>query len=150
MSPKKRHGKELPIESSSQAVEGQVFTTAQTTVQITYIPQTAHPQPSTEPCVATTETRRPEDPVEQPTTQAEVLAMNTSTANTLPPPLQQHQAIETQEYQQQDSEEEIKAIIKDERARLCQGDERLRHMQEHMARRRAVERRSQIMQQQIE
>jgi hypothetical protein len=64
--------------------------------------------------------------------------------------LQQHQAIEIQEDQQQDSKEEIKTIIKDELARLRQENECLQLMQEHMARRRVVARRSQIMQQPIE
>jgi hypothetical protein len=48
--------------------------------------------------------------------------------------LQQHQAIEIQEDQQQDSKEEIKTIIKDELARLRQENECLQLMQEHMAR----------------
>jgi hypothetical protein len=75
---KKRPVKELPAEGSSHVTEGQVFSTGQTNIQTTHIPQTAHPQPSTEPHVETTEPRRPEDPIEQPTTQAEVLIMNTS------------------------------------------------------------------------
>jgi hypothetical protein len=86
MPPKRRPKKELPAEGSSQAVGGQIFTTTQTTVQTTHIPQIAHPQPSTEPHVATIEARWPADPVERPTTKAEVLSMNTSALNTLPPP----------------------------------------------------------------
>jgi hypothetical protein len=43
--------------------------------------------------------------------------MNTSTPSTQPP--LQHQETETQEDQQQDSEEEIEAIIEDELAHLC-------------------------------
>jgi hypothetical protein len=62
--------------------------------------------------------------------------------NTLPPPLQQHQAIKIQEDQQQDSEEEIESIIEDELARLRQENECLWLMQEHMTRQRAVVRRS--------
>jgi hypothetical protein len=56
--------------------------------------------------------------MEQPTTQAEVLTMNTSAQNTMPPPPQQHQTIKAQEDLQQDSEEEIEAVIKDELVRL--------------------------------
>jgi hypothetical protein len=62
MPPKKRFGKELSAEGSSHATKGQVFTTAQTNIQTTHIPQIAHPQPTTETHVATTEPRRPEDP----------------------------------------------------------------------------------------
>jgi hypothetical protein len=76
--------------------------------------------------------------------------MNTSALNTLPPPPRPHQDIKIQDDQQQDSKEEIKAIIKDEPVRLRQENERLWLMQEHMARRRVVVRRSKIMHQQIE
>jgi predicted KAP-like P-loop ATPase len=76
--------------------------------------------------------------------------MNTLAPNIAPPPLHQHQTIETQEDLQQDSEEEIKAVIKDELARLRQENKRLWLMQEHLARRKAMEKRSQVMQQQIE
>jgi hypothetical protein len=58
--------------------------------------------------------------------QTVVLTLNTSTPNTMPLPLHQHQTIETQEDLQQDSEEEIKAIIEDELARLHQENECLR------------------------
>jgi hypothetical protein len=126
--------KELPTEGPSQAGGGQVFTTTETTVQTTQIPQTYHPHPSTEPHETTIEARRPEDPVEQLTIQAEVFALNASALNTLPPPSQQHQAIKIQEDRQQDGEEEIKAIIEDELACLHQENERLWLMQEHMAR----------------
>jgi hypothetical protein len=44
--------------------------------------------------------------------------MNTSAQNTMPPPPQQHQTIKAQEDLQQDSEEEIEAVIKDELVRL--------------------------------
>jgi hypothetical protein len=43
MSPKKKLGKELPTESSSQAVEGQIPIIAQTTTQTTHISH-KHPQ----------------------------------------------------------------------------------------------------------
>jgi predicted DNA-binding ArsR family transcriptional regulator len=76
--------------------------------------------------------------------------MDATILNILPPPSQQYRSIESQEDQQQDSEEEIKAIIEDELACLRQENECLRLMQEHMARWRAIARRSQIMQQQIE
>jgi hypothetical protein len=56
------------------------------------------------------------------------------------PPLQ-HQETKTQEDQQQDSEE-IKAIIEDELARLRQENECLRLMQEQLARRKAMAKRS--------
>jgi hypothetical protein len=116
MPPKKKTGNELLAQGSSQATGGQVLTTAQTTIQTTHITQIAHPQPSVEPRSATIETRRPEDLVEQPTTQVEVLTMNTSAPNTQPP--HQYQAIENQEDQQQDSEEETKAVIEDEVTRI--------------------------------
>jgi hypothetical protein len=108
MPPKKKTGNELLAQGSSQATGGQVLTTAQTTIQTTHITQIAHPQPSVEPRSATI--------VEQPTTQVEVLTMNTSAPNTQP--LHQYQAIENQEDQQQDSEEETKAIIEDEVTRI--------------------------------
>jgi hypothetical protein len=54
--------------------------------------------------------------------------------NTAPPPSHQHQTIETQEDLHQDSEEEIEAVIEDELAHLYQENERLCHMQEHLAR----------------
>jgi cation transport regulator ChaC len=82
--------------------------------------------------------------VEQPTTQAEVFAMNTSAQNTQP--LHQHQETENQEDQQHDSEEEIEAIIEDELACLRPKNERLRHMQEHLDKRKVMAKRSQIMQ----
>jgi hypothetical protein len=73
-------------------------------------------------------TRRPSGTTNKPSGSAAV-------QNTMPPPPQQHQTIETQEDMQQDSEEEIEAVIKDELARLRQENERLCLMQEHMARR---------------
>jgi hypothetical protein len=118
MPPKKRLGKELPAEGSSQAAGEQVLSTAKATVQITHIPQTSNPHPSTGPHETTIEAGRHEDPSRQPATQAKVFTTSTSAPNTLPPPSQQHQGIETQENQQQDSEEEIKAIIKDDLAHL--------------------------------
>jgi hypothetical protein len=51
---------------------------------------------------------------------------------------------------QQDSEEEIDAVIEDELACLRQENRHLRLVQEQMARQRAVVKRVQIMQQQIE
>jgi hypothetical protein len=60
-----------------------------------------------------------------------VLAKNTLDPNTVPPPSHQYQTIETQEDLQQDSKEEIKAVIKDELARLRQENEQLCLMQEH-------------------
>jgi hypothetical protein len=76
--------------------------------------------------------------------------MNTSTPNIVPPPSHQYQTIEIQEVLQQDSEEEIEEVIEDELVCLCQENERMRLMQEHLARRKAMTKRSQVMQQQIE
>jgi hypothetical protein len=56
--------------------------------------------------------------MEQPTSQAEVLVMNTLAPNTVPPPLHQHQTIKAQDDLQQDSEEEIDAVIEVELAHL--------------------------------
>jgi ABC-type Fe2+-enterobactin transport system substrate-binding protein len=141
MPPKKKLGKELPVEGSSQAVGEQVPTTAQTT---THIPQTLHPQPSTNFHAATANL------TEQSTAQAEVLVMNTSTPNTAPPPSHQYQTIETKEDMLQASEEEIEAVIEDELVRLHQENECLRLKQEHLARRKVVAKRSQVMPQQID
>jgi hypothetical protein len=60
MPPKKRNGKELPTEDSSQVVGAQVLET------------TTQPQTTTEPYLAMTETRRPEEPPQQTTAQEEV------------------------------------------------------------------------------
>jgi hypothetical protein len=113
---KKRLGKEPPAEGSSQVTEEQALTTAQTTIQTTHIPQTLHLQPSTNLHRTTTY------PIEQPRTQTEVLGLDTSTANTTLLPSHQHQhqhqTIEMEEDLQQDSEEEIKAVIKDKLALL--------------------------------
>jgi hypothetical protein len=112
MPPKKRPGKELPVEASSQAAGAQVLKTTQTTTQ---------PQTSTEPQQATVEIRRPEEPLQQPPSQAEELAMTTS-APTPQHPIQQ-QDFDAQEDLHQDSEEEIEAIIEDELACLHQENE---------------------------
>jgi hypothetical protein len=56
--------------------------------------------------------------MERPTSQAEVLVMNTLAPNTVPPPLHQHQTIKAQDDLQQDSEEEIDAVIEVELAHL--------------------------------
>jgi hypothetical protein len=66
--------------------------------------------------------------MEQPTTKLEVFAMNALALNTLPLSLQQHQAIEIQEDQQQDSKKEIEATIEDELVCLRQENECLRLM----------------------
>jgi hypothetical protein len=94
------------------------------------------------------EVGRPDQPPQQPPNQTEVLAMNTSVQNTQHP--NQPQNIEAQEDLEQDSKEEIEAIIEDELARLCQENERLRLMQEQMVRRKAMAKRAQAMQQQID
>jgi hypothetical protein len=104
MSLKKRPGKELLTEHSSQVAGAHILKTA------------TQPQTSLEPYPATVETRRPKEPLHQPATQAEAPTMNTFAPNTEQPT--QHQEIEAQEDQQQDLEEEIEAVIKDELARL--------------------------------
>jgi hypothetical protein len=76
---KKKSGKELPAEGSSQAAREQVPTTAQTTTQTTHILQTFHLQSSAS--LHTT----PTDPIGHPPAQAEVLALDTSAPNTMPP-----------------------------------------------------------------
>jgi hypothetical protein len=68
--------------------------------------------------------------------------MNTSALNTQPPPPHQHQTTENQEDLQQGSEEEIEAVMKDELARLRQENEHMCLMQEHMAKRLAMAKRS--------
>jgi hypothetical protein len=62
------------------------------------------------------EVRRPDQPPQQTPNQAEVLAMNTPTETTQHP--NRLQNTEAQEDLEQDSKEEIKAIIEDELARL--------------------------------
>jgi hypothetical protein len=64
MPSKKRHGKELLLEGSSQAVGGQVYGTTQTTTQL---------QTSAELHPITAETKRPREPLEQPPTQVDVI-----------------------------------------------------------------------------
>jgi hypothetical protein len=76
MPPKKRPEKELSTEASSQAGGAQVFKTSQIATQ---------PQTFIEPQQATVEVRRPEEPPQQPPSQAKVLAMNTSTLTTQHP-----------------------------------------------------------------
>jgi hypothetical protein len=116
MPPKKRPGKELPTEDSSQAVEAHVLETA------------TQPQTTMEPHLAIAKIRRPKEPPHQPTTQAEVAAINTSIPNTQQPT--QHKDTEVQEDQQQDSKGEIDAVIEDELAHLHQEKEHLQLMQE--------------------
>jgi hypothetical protein len=88
MPPNRWSRKELSAEDSSQAAGAQPLKTTQTTTQ---------PQTSTKPCIAAVETRRLEEPPQQPATQAEMLAMNTSTPNIQQPT--QHQETEAQEDQ---------------------------------------------------
>jgi hypothetical protein len=126
------------LEGPSQTAGGQVHETTQITTQL---------QTSVESRLADAETKRPGKPPEQQPTQVEVPIMNTSTPSTQQQP--QRQETEAQEDQQQDSDEETKAIIKDELTRLCQENEHLQLMQEHLARRKAMVKRTQVMQQQI-
>jgi hypothetical protein len=119
MPPKKKLRKEIPTEGSSQAAGAQVLKTTQAMTQSLTF---------VDPRIATAETGRPEDPPQQPT---------------------QLQETKAQEDQQQDSEEEIDTIIKDELAHDHQENERLRLIQEQMARRKAMAKRAQVMQQQI-
>jgi hypothetical protein len=86
MPPKKGPKKELPTKDSSQAARVQVLET------------TTQPQISVEPHATTAEIRRPEELPHQPTTQAEVPAMNTSAPNT--ERTTQRQEIEAREDQQ--------------------------------------------------
>jgi hypothetical protein len=74
--------------------------------------------------------------------------MNTSVLSIQQQP--QRQEIEAQEDQQQDFDEEIKAIIEDDLMHLRQENEHLCLMQEHLARRKVMAKRTQVMQQQIE
>jgi hypothetical protein len=131
MPPKKRLGKEHPAEGSSQAAEEQVPTAA----------QTLYLQPPTNLHTVAS------NPTEQPTTQTKVLTLNTSAPNIVPLSPHQHQTIETQEDLQQDSEEKIEAIIKDELAHLHQENECMCLVQEYLARRKVMTKRSQVMQQ---
>jgi hypothetical protein len=108
----KKLRKELSTEGSSHAAGAQILKTTQAITQ---------PQTSTDPHIATAETGRPEEPSQQPI---------------------QFQEAEVQQDQRQDSEEEIKAIIKDELACLRQENEHLRLIQEHMARRKAMAKRA--------
>jgi hypothetical protein len=73
----KKPTKELPTEGPSQAARGQGLTTAEATILTTHIPQKSHPHTSTESHVATANARRPEGPMEQPSTQMEVFTTNT-------------------------------------------------------------------------
>jgi hypothetical protein len=74
--------------------------------------------------------------------------MNTSAQTTQHP--NQLQNTEAQEDLEQDFEEEIKAIIEDELAHLRQENEHLHLVQEQMVRRKAMDKRAQAMQQQID
>jgi hypothetical protein len=131
----KRLGKELPLKGPSEMVISQVHGTTQTITQL---------QTSVEPRLATVETRRLGEPPEQPPIQVEMPIMNTSTLSIQQQP--QHQETEAHEDQQQDSDEEIEAIIKDELTCLRQEMEHLWLMQEHLARRKAMVKRTQVMQ----
>jgi hypothetical protein len=77
-----------------------------------------------------------------------VLAINTSMQTTQHP--FQLQNTEAQEDLEQDFEEKIEAIIKDELVHIRQENEHLRLMQEKMVRRKAMTKRAQAMQQQID
>jgi hypothetical protein len=138
MPPKKKPGKELSVDGPLQLTGALTLKTTQTTTQ---------PPPSSEPQQATAEVRRPDQPTQQPPNQAEVLAMNTSAQTTQHP--NQPQNIEAREDLEQDSEEEIEAIIEDELACLRQENERMHLMQEQIVRRKAMAKRAQAMQQQM-
>jgi hypothetical protein len=68
MPPEKRPGKGLPVEGPSHAAGGQVLKTTQTT----------HLQTSAEPRPIAAKARRSQELLEQPATQEEVLAKNTT------------------------------------------------------------------------
>jgi hypothetical protein len=74
--------------------------------------------------------------------------MKTSTQSIQQQP--QRQVTKAQEDQQQDSDEEIKAIIEDELTCLHQENEHLWILQEHLAKRKVMAKRTKVMQQQIE
>jgi hypothetical protein len=74
--------------------------------------------------------------------------MNTSTLSIQQQP--QCQETEAQVDQQQDLDEQTKAIIEDELMHLHQENEHLWLIQEHLARRNVMVKRSQVMQHQIE
>jgi hypothetical protein len=69
--------------------------------------------------------------------------MNTSAQSTKHP--NQLQNTKAHEDLEQDSEEEIKAIIEDELVHLHQENEHLRLMQEQMVRRKAMAKRAHVM-----
>jgi hypothetical protein len=83
MPPKKRLRKELLVGGSSLAIGDKTLET------------TTKPHISTEPHPTTAEARRPEEPLEQPTTQAKGPVLNASTPNTQQPV--QHEETEAQE-----------------------------------------------------
>jgi hypothetical protein len=58
----------------------------------------------------------------------------------------QHHETEAQEDQQQDSNEEIEVVIEDELTCLRQENEHLWLMQEHLVRKKAMAKRTQVMQ----
>jgi hypothetical protein len=155
---KKRPAKELPTEGPSQAAESQDLFIAKATTLTTHIPQTSHPHTSTESHAVAIDARRCEGLAGQPLTQAEVSEPNTATPNLQPSSSQeqqhhnqdQHREAKAQEDQHQDSEDEMEAVIEDELARFRQENERLRLVQEHMAKERVVMKTAQITQQQIE
>jgi hypothetical protein len=134
MSPKKRLGKELLVEGPSQGTGAQALEATQATTQ---------QQISSVPPQATIEVGRPEEPLQQPPRQAEVLTMDTFAPTTQHPNQQQNN--KGQEELEQDSEEEIESVIEDALARLRQENERLRLMQEQMARRKAMVKRAHVM-----
>jgi hypothetical protein len=126
MPPKKRPVREPPAEDPSQMAGGQDHTTIKATILTANIPQTSDPHTSTESHTATIDVRRPEGPTKQPSTQTEVVTTDVATLNPPPSSWQQrqphnqasHWEEEAQEDYQQDSEDKIEAIIKDELARL--------------------------------
>jgi hypothetical protein len=119
MPPKKRSGKELLVEGPLQGTGAQTLEATQATTQ---------QQIFSLPPQATTEVKRLEEPPQQPPRQAEVLTIHTSTPTIQHPSQQQNS--EAQSEPEQDSEEEIEAVIEDELVRLHQENERLRLMQE--------------------
>jgi hypothetical protein len=76
MPPKKKPGKELSADSPSQSIRAPTLKTTQIATQ---------PPPSSEPQQAIVELGRPDQPLQQPQNQAEVLAMNTSMQTTQHP-----------------------------------------------------------------
>jgi hypothetical protein len=136
-SPKKRLARELPAEDSTQEAGGQVLTTAEANIPNTQILKTAQPHIFIESHAIPNVARRPEGPIGEPSTQMEAFATDAAIPNPYPSSSRQHQLhnqdlhqqTKTLEDMQQDSKEEIEAIVEDELVRLRRENECLRLVQ---------------------